>query len=32
MPIIAGAVVGLGSGLYQTISGSKQQKKRSTSF
>lgn len=32
MPIIAGAVVGLGSGLYQTISGSKQQKKGQQAF
>jgi len=32
MPIIAGAVVGLGSGLYQTISGSKQQKQGQKAF
>jgi hypothetical protein len=32
MPIIAGAVVGLGSGLYQTISGSKQQKSGQKAF
>ena len=32
MPIIAGAVVGLGSGLYQTISGSKQQKQGQRAF
>jgi len=32
MPIIAGAVVGLGSGLYQTISGSKQQKRGQQAF
>lgn len=32
MPIIAGAVIGLGSGLYQTISGSKQQKSGQKAF
>lgn len=32
MPIIAGAAIGLGSGLYQTISGSKQQKKGQQAF
>jgi|GEM_PF-2075057 hypothetical protein len=32
MPIIAGAVIGLGSGLYQTISGSQQQKKGQRAF
>jgi hypothetical protein len=32
MPITAGAIIGLGSGLYQTISGSKQQKKGQQAF
>lgn len=32
MPIIAGAVIGLGSGLYQTISGAQQQKKGQQAF
>jgi len=32
MPIIAGAAIGLGSGLYQTISGSKQQKQGQKAF
>jgi hypothetical protein len=32
MPIIAGAAIGLGSGLYQTISGSKQQKRGQKAF
>lgn len=32
MPIIAGSVIGLGTGLYQTISGSKQQKQGQKSF
>lgn len=32
MPIIAGAAIGLGSGLYQTISGSKQQKRGQQAF
>lgn len=32
MPIIAGAVIGLGSGLYQTISGAKQQKSGQKAF
>ena len=32
MPIIAGAVIGLGSGIYQTISGAQQQKKGQRAF
>lgn len=32
MPIIAGSVIGLGSGLYQTISGAKQQKQGQKAF
>jgi len=32
MPIIAGAAIGLGSGLYQTISGAQQQKKGQRAF
>lgn len=32
MPIIAGAAIGLGSGLYQTISGAKQQKSGQKAF
>ena len=32
MPIIAGAAIGLGSGLYQTISGSQQQKRGQQAF
>jgi hypothetical protein len=32
MPITAGAIIGLGSGLYQTISGSKQQKRGQKAF
>ena len=32
MPITAGAVIGLGSGLYQTISGSQQQKRGQQAF
>jgi hypothetical protein len=32
MPITAGAIIGLGSGIYQTISGSQQQKKGQQAF
>lgn len=32
MPILAGAAIGLGSGLYQTISGSQQQKRGQKAF